>query len=143
MTDWTIKEPRGVWASQVFTLSLTLAGCLWAFFSNPRQGLQPTENEVVKELFVRGCKLAVHHSIGAGKTTARESPSREAQQQALAQEVQQLRKALQESCALQHSCGERIVLSGGISRLKPAWQEAIESMGAHFMHHTGECPRGR
>jgi hypothetical protein len=32
---------------------------------------------------------------------AGESPGREAQQQALAQEVQQLRKALQESCALQ------------------------------------------
>jgi hypothetical protein len=58
------------------------------------------ENEVVEELFVRGYKLAVHHSVGAGKTTAGESPSREAQQQALAQEVQQLRKALQENCAL-------------------------------------------
>jgi hypothetical protein len=101
------------------------------------------ENEVVEELFVRGRKLTVHHSVGEGKTTAGEPPSREAQQQALAQEVQQLRKALQENCALQHSGGERIVLGGGISRLKPASQEAIESMGAHFMHHTGECPRGR
>jgi hypothetical protein len=41
-----------------------------------------------------------------------------------------------------YSGGERIVLSGGISRLKPAYQEAIESMGAHFLHHTGACPRG-
>jgi len=40
------------------------------------------------------------------------------------------------------SGGERIVLIGGISRLKPAYQEAIESMGARFMHHTGACPRG-
>jgi hypothetical protein len=40
VAGWTIKEPRGVWASQVFTLSLTLAGCLWAFFSDPRQELQ-------------------------------------------------------------------------------------------------------
>jgi hypothetical protein len=40
------------------------------------------------------------------------------------------------------SSGERIVLIGGISRLKPAYQKAIASMGAHFMHHTGACPRG-
>ncbi len=36
-----------------------------------------------------------------------------------------------------------IRLIGGISRLKPTYQKAIESMGARFMHHTGECPRGR
>ena len=36
-----------------------------------------------------------------------------------------------------------IRLIGGISRLKPIYQKAIESMGARFMHHTGECPRGR
>ncbi len=60
-------------------------------------------DEVVEELFVRGCKLAVHHSVGEGKTAkeAGSSSGREAPQQALAQEVQQLRKALQESCALQ------------------------------------------
>jgi hypothetical protein len=58
------------------------------------------EDEVVEELSVRGCKRAVHHSMGEGKTIAGESPGREAQQQALAQEVQQLRKALQENCAL-------------------------------------------
>jgi hypothetical protein len=177
------------------------------------------ENKVVEELFVRGCKLAVHHSVGEGKTTAGESPGGAAQQQALAQEVQQLRKALQEHCALQRRLAasaqsgrqgralkrkrrkltyevgklkdllaereeimweqdrqlreleersqwrapwqvdsmiyplallssspcfgrEQIVLIGGISRLKPAYQEAIESMGAHFLHHTGACPRG-
>ena len=180
------------------------------------------EDAVLEELFVRGCKRAVHHCMVEGKTPkeAGESPGREAQQQALAQEVQQLRKALQEHCAQQRrlaafaqsgrqgralkrklrkvthevgklkdllaereeimwekdrqlreleersqgrelrqvdvmihplalphypSCsgGERIVLIGGISRLKPAYQEAVESMGAHFMHHTGTCPRGR
>jgi hypothetical protein len=41
------------------------------------------------------------------------------------------------------SGGERVVLIGGISRLKPAYQEVSESMGTHFRHHTGECPRGR
>ena len=85
-----MKEPRGVWASQAFTPSLTLAGFLWAFFSNPRQEWQPMEGEMVEELFMRGCKLAVHHSMGEGKTTAGESPGREAQQQALAQEAPQL-----------------------------------------------------
>jgi hypothetical protein len=78
VAGWTIKEPRGVWASQVFTLSLTLAGCLWAFLFDPRQEPQPMENEVVEELFVRGRKLTVHHSVGEGKTTAGEPPSREA-----------------------------------------------------------------
>ena len=217
---WTIKEPRGVWASQASTHSLTLAGFLWAFFFDPRQEWQPMEDKMVEELFVRGCKLAVHHSMGEGKTTAGESSGREVQQQALAQEVQQLRKALQENCALQRrlaasaqggrqgrvlerklrklthevgklkalltereeimwekdrqpreledksqwrdprkvdamihplalsnsppcSGGERLILIGGISRLKVAYQEAIESMDAHFLHHTGECPRGR
>src|SRR5262245_36672599 len=180
------------------------------------------QDEVLEELFVRGCKQGVYHSMVKGKIPkeAGESPGREAQQQALAQEIQQLHKALQEHCALQRtlaasaqsgrqsralqrklrkvthevgklkvllaereqimweqghqlrkleerrqgreprqvdvmlhslalphyppcSDGARIVLIGGISRLKPAYQEAVESMGAHFMHHTGTCPRGR
>ena len=42
-----------------------------------------------------------YHGVGEGKTTAVASASREARQQALAQEVQQLRRALQEHCALQ------------------------------------------
>lgn len=41
------------------------------------------------------------------------------------------------------SGGERIVLIGGLSRLKPAYQKAIESMGVHCMPHTGACSRGR
>jgi hypothetical protein len=179
------------------------------------------EDAVGEELFVRECTLMVHHAVGAGKTTAGACTGGEARQQALSQEVQQLRKALQENSALQRrltasphqgegkgrarkrklrkltyevgklkdllaerediigetdrqlrereerspwrdaqqvdamthplaslnsppfSGGEWIVLIGGISRLKPAYQEAIESLGARFMHHTGACPRGR
>lgn len=59
------------------------------------------EDEVVEELFVRGCALAVHHAGGEGKTPAGASAGRAARQQALAQEVQQLRKALQKHWALQ------------------------------------------
>ena len=59
------------------------------------------ENEVVEELCVRGCKLTIHYAVGEGKTTAGAFPGCAAQRQALAQEVQQLRKALQEHCALQ------------------------------------------
>ena len=173
-----------------------------------------------EELSVRGCQRAAHHFMGEGTTTAGASPAREAQQQALAQEVQQLRKALQEHCALQRrlaastqgggqgrarerklrkvahevgkltallaereeimrendrqlraredkspwrdprqvdamfpplafpnsppcSGGERIALIRGISHLKLASQEAIESMDVHCMPPTGECLRGR
>ena len=61
------------------------------------------QDEVLEELFVRGCKQGVYYSMVKGKIPkeAGESLGREAQQQALAQEVQQLRKALQENCALQ------------------------------------------
>jgi len=59
------------------------------------------EDEVVEKLFVRGCKLALHDAVGERKTTAGESAGRAARQQALAQEVQQLHKALQENSALQ------------------------------------------
>ena len=47
------------------------------------------QDEVLEELFVRGCKQGVHYSIVKGKTPkeAGESPGREAQYQALAQEV--------------------------------------------------------
>lgn len=43
----------------------------------------------------------VYHAVGEGKTTAGASAGREVRPQALVQEVQQLRKALQEHCALQ------------------------------------------
>lgn len=54
MARWTIEEIRGFWATQAFTPALTLAGGLCAFFSAPRQVLQPMEDEGVAELFVRG-----------------------------------------------------------------------------------------
>src|SRR5262249_53978480 len=61
------------------------------------------QDEVLEELFVRGCKQGVHYPMVKGKTPkeAGEALGREAQQQVLAQEVQQLRKALQEHGALQ------------------------------------------
>ena len=101
LARWTIEETRGFWASQAFTPALTLAGFLWALCSDPRQELRPMEDEVVEKLFVRGCKLALHDAVGERKTTAGESAGRAARQQALAQEVQQLHKALQENSALQ------------------------------------------
>jgi len=57
-----LKEPTDVWASQVFTPLLTLAGCLWAFCSDSRQELQPMEDEVVEERSSSGVSQ-IRHSL--------------------------------------------------------------------------------
>lgn len=57
------------------------------------------KEEVGEALFMREYKRIAHYSLEAEQTTA--TPGRAIRQQARTQEAQQLRKALQEHCALQ------------------------------------------
>jgi hypothetical protein len=89
---------------------------------------------------MRGGRLAVHHAVGAGESTAAAGAcaGREVQQQALTQEVQQLRKALQEHGALQRRLAEAYGVPSTSNR-KPPLRWPLQGRGPNNCAEFGYC----